>query len=360
MPEPSPVVRALFLRLRVPPGVAAQVDWVSGTLRVNRGRAEWDAFFRNPLADKDLLLTLEHEAHHVLQICALTYLYEFAVLLHAIVASVLDQHYGDLASLPDDLGEAHEAVRSRLWDLVWRDEDGLSPKDIVESVTWFAEAPPGARDSLRRYLEYLEATKPNTTYRRAFELFAARVASGDERVGDFFPVVSNLSLCCRDPRGAFRALSDAVASGRVTRQTDLGGYQDLCAEIEPGFRGFAWQYAASLPAMPFRFTFTETQRTLTRDPEREHRLLSWLINPSAHIEELFGEALNTVPTLLNPVGDREHEGFSEWFLDARGIRDFGPFRLEDRPYWLQYLAAVSRKYIEDIGPPPPGVTRIRR
>ena len=79
-----------------------------------------------------------HEMHHFLQISALSYLHRFASLLYYSIAEVVTACYNDMSALPATLRE-NQAVRDAVWDLQWREPDGVSVIDIVESLTHFVE-----------------------------------------------------------------------------------------------------------------------------------------------------------------------------------------------------------------------------
>ena len=355
-PERSPLVHALFERLRLPPAVAAQVDWGSGVLLVNRGMAQWQQFFKDPKADPPLLTTLEHEAHHIVQISTLTYLYRFAVAIHTLAASILDQHYNNLSSLPETLGDRADAVKNLVWDLNWRDSDGLSVIDIVESLTYFSQVNAVAQLSHLAYLEHVRRPRVGDKYRRGYEVFDV-YTRGVADPSPFFPIICHLSLCSWEPRTCFAGLSKALAAGRIANDISLKDLLAICQELEPKFPGFAWEIQSALPQLGIRFTFTEFQNTLTADAGMMQNLWQYLLQPHVHSMTFFGTALGMTPAILNPVSDADASDFRKWFVDMRGIRSFGRFTLDQRRFWLLYLAAVSRKYVEPIGTPPEGSIR---
>jgi hypothetical protein len=356
MPDPSPLVHELFNRLRLAPSVAAQVDWASGILRVNRGVTEWQEFFRNPQRDAALLRTLEHEAHHVVQISTLTYLYRFAISTHAAVAPLLNQYYGNLAGLPDTLGANAEPIKNLVWDLTWRDGDGLSVVDIVESLTYFSQY--GAGRHASEYLTHLQRARVDEVYERGFLVFA-KYTPNVANASAFFPIACHLSLCSWDPRASFVALAKAVADGRIGERSSLEHVLELCREADPSFPGFAWEFSRTLPPMPIRFTFAEVQTLLTQDAEAIAKLWPYFIDPGAHSLDFFALVYSQAPALLNPIADADYGDYRKWLIDMRGIRDFGAFTIEQRRMWPLFLAAVSRKYIEPIGSPPEGAVRVK-
>jgi hypothetical protein len=354
--ERSPLVHALFDRLRLPPSVAAEVDWASGVLLVNRGLAQWQQLFKDPMADPPLLTTLEHEAHHIIQISTLTYLYRFAVTIHSVVASILNEHYGNLQALPETLGPQAEVVRNLVWDLNWRDEDGLSVVDIVESLTYFNEANAVHEFSHTDYLEYLRKRQVADVYKRGYEVFD-KYTRGVTNPSPLFPVICHLSLCSWDPRKCFVGLATALAAGRISNQPALTDLLSICEQLDPTFPGLAPEFRRQLPTFGIRCTFTEVQDALTADEQTVQKLWGYFVQPHQHSTTFMLPALARTPAVLNPVGDSGAADFRKWFTDMRGIRSFGAFTMEQRPYWLLYLAAVSRKYVESVGTPPPGAVR---
>lgn len=350
----SPVIRELFRSLDLPPTAAGQLDWVTGTYRINRTVGEWQAYFANPSSDPDLTLTLVHEMHHFLQISSLSYLHRFASLLYYSIAQVVETCYNDMRALPATL-HTNDAVRDAVWDLQWREPDGVSVIDIVESLTHFVEVNTGKPVTTSAYVALLnDADDLPDEYKRAFRYLYERGGTNGATAA-LFEILCHMSLCSATPRECFAMLAGCLRSGEVNVNMTFRQMVTFCEKNDPHHWGFAWdwrqQFGADFPQHPI-FGSLETA---IRDETMSTNFMKYLLSPHQFFDPFLRLAQGP-PILFNPYPDGTAAGFNEWPLDVGlALRNATAEEKRKRGMWCLYMASASRRYLGAFGTPPTGV-----
>ena len=350
-PVPSPVVHELFSSLDLQPLVAGQLDWVAGIYRINRTVGEWQAYFANPVNDPELTLTLVHEMHHFLQISSLSYLHRFASLLYYSVAEVVRSYYDDLSALPPTL-PMNDAVRDAVWDLQWREPDGVSVLDIVESLTYFVEVNTEAPVRTSAYVAQLdEADDLPEEYKRGF-LHAFELSGRHGDLAALFEIICHLSLCSGAPRACLSMLAEGVRSGDVHANMTFDQIVTHCEQHDPDHWGFAWDWRQRLGgAVPQHPVFGSLETALDNQTMYVN-FVRYMLSPHQSFEPFLQLAL-APPILFNAYPAGAAAGFDEWPLDVGlALRDATPEQKRSEGTWCLYMASASRKYLDALGTPP--------
>ena len=350
-PSPSPVIHELFNALDLAPTVAGQLDWVAGIYRINRTVGEWQGYFENPANDPDLTVTLVHEMHHFLQISCLSYLHRFASLLYYSVADVVSHCYNDMSALPETL-HLNDAVRDAVWDLQWREDDGVSVLDIVESLTYFVEVNTEKPMRTSAYIAALDAADElPDEYKRAF-LHAYKLGGEDGATAAYFEAICHLSLCSMAPRECFSMLAEAVRSGDVNDHSTLAQMITLCEENDPHYWGFAWDWRKRVaPDFPRHPIFGSLETVISLEPLDEN-FIRYVLSPHKFFDSFLQVAM-APPILFNSYPEMNYAGFEKWPIDVGlAMRAANAEEKRKKGTWSLFMAAASRKYFDAFGTPP--------
>jgi len=354
----SPVIHELFRSLDLPPTAAGQLDWVTGIYRINRTVAEWQAYFANQGSDRDMTLTLAHEMQHFLQISSLSYLHRFASLLYYSIAEVVTACYNHMSALPATLSE-NKAVRDAVWDLQWREADGVSVIDIVESLTYFFEVNADNPVTTSAYVALLnDADDLPDEYKRAFRYLYER-GGRNGATAALFEILCHMSLCSATPRECFAMLAARLRSGDVNVNMTFGEIVAFCEKNDPHHWGFAWDWRQRLGAAFPQHPVFGSLETAIRDETMSNNFIKYLLSPHQFFDPFLQLALGP-PILFNPSSDWTAAGFNEWPLDVGlALRNATAEEKRKRGMWYLYMAAASRKYLGAFGTPPATVRLIR-
>jgi len=347
---PSPVIHELFSSLDLSPTVAGQLDWVAGTYRINRTVGEWTGYFANPANDLDLTVTLTHEMHHFVQVSSLSYLHRFATLLYYSVAKVVKECYNDMSMLPATLDM--DTARDAVWDLQWREADGVSVLDIIESLTYFVEVNTATPRRTSEYAaELIEAEELPDEYKRAF-LHAFELSGKHGDTAAIFETICHLSLCSARPRECFSMLATSIRTGEVNAEMALSDLFAFCEQNDPHHWGLAWDWRQRLgPDFPRHPVFGSLE-TAIQDEDMYLNFLRYLVSPHKFFDPFLQLALGP-PILFNAYPTATDPGYDEWPLDV-GLALRGASAEEKRKHamWVLYMASASRKYLGAFGTPP--------
>lgn len=347
----SPVIRELFRSLDLPPTAAGQLDWVTGTYRINRTVSEWRAYFANTDQDPDLTMTLVHEFHHFLQISAFSYLHRFASLLYYSIAAVVKACYNDMSTLPATLGD-DKAVRDAVWDLQWREPDDVSIIDIVESLTHFVEMNTDKPIRTSAYVQLLkDADDLPDEYKRGF-LYLYERGGKDGATAALFEVLCHMSLCSARPRECFAMLAASLSSGEVNGNMTFDQILALCQNKDSHHWGFAWDWRQRVgPTLPQHPIYGSLESAI-RDEDMSQDFIKYVLSPH-QFGAPFMRLAQAPPILFNPYPDGTAAGFNEWPADVGlALRKATVEEKRKRVLWFLYMAAASRKYLGTFGTPP--------
>jgi hypothetical protein len=347
----SPIIRELFSSLDLPPTAAGQLDWVTGTYRINLTVGEWEAYFANPANDPEMTVTLVHEMHHFLQISSLSYLHRFASLLYYSIAEAVKDCYNDMSALPATL-DANDAVRDAVWDLQWREPDGVSVLDIIESLTYFIEINTEKPIATSAYVALLnDADDLPDEYTRAFRnLYELSARNGDTAA--LFEILCHMSLCSATPRECFAMLGERVRSGEVNVNMTFDQMVTFCEKNDPHHWGFAWDWRQQLGADFPQHPIFGSLETAIREETLWQNFIKYLLSPHQFLDPFLRLAQGP-PILFNPYPDGTAPGFNEWPLDVGlALRNATAEEKRKRGMWFLYMASASRKYLGAFGTPP--------
>lgn len=347
----SPVIRELFRSLDLPPTAAGQLDWVTGTYRINRTVGEWRAYMANPTKDRDLTLTLMHEMHHFLQISALSYLHRFASLLYYSIAEVVTACYNDMSALPAALRE-NQAVRDAVWDLQWREPDGVSVIDIVESLTHFVEVNSNKPVATSAYVALLnDAEDLPDEYKRGF-LYLYERGGRHGATAALFEILCHMALCSARPRECFDMLAAHLRSGEVNVNMTFDQVLAICENKDAHHWGFAWDWRERLGAAVPRHPIFGSLETAIQDATVSQTFVKYLLSPHQFFDP-FMLLAQAPPILFNPYPHGTVAGFNEWPVNVGlGLLKATAEEQRKRVTWVLYMAAASRKYLGAFGTPP--------
>jgi hypothetical protein len=353
----SPIIRELFRSLDLPPTAAGQLDWVTGTYRINRTVGEWRAYFANPANDLDLTLTLVHEMHHFLQISALSYLHRFASLLYYSIAEVVTACYNDMSDLPATL-KANQAVRDAVWDLQWRGPDGVSVIDIVESLTHFIEVNSDKPVTTSAYVALLnDAEDLPDEYKRGF-LYLYERGGRNGATAALFEILCHMSLCSAHPRECFAMLAAHLRSGEVNVNMTFDQVLAFCENKDAHHWGFAWDWRQRVGATFPQHPIFGSLESAIRDATMSKNFVKYLLSPHQFFDPFLPLA-QAPPILFNPYPDGTAAGFNEWPVDVGlALRKATAEEKRKRVTWFLYMASASRKYLGAFGTPPSTVRPI--
>lgn len=354
---PSPVIHRLFESLELPATVAGQLDWVAGMYRINRTIGEWEAYFEDPAADLDLSITLTHEMHHFMQVSSLSYMHRFALLLYWAVAAEVQTCYNDLSKLPATLKDQHNIVRDTVWDLNWREPEGISVMDIIESLTYFVEVNTARpRRTTAFAAELTAAIELPDEYKRAY-LHAFELSEGNGNMAAIFELMCHLSLCSGKPRECFSMLARSLATGDVVVDDTMsvGDVIAFCRANDPDHWGFAWewkeQFDSGVPSHPV----FSTLEPAIQDADMYLNFLKYIASPHKFFEPFTKLALEP-PILFNGHPTATFPGFGEWPMEVgRAMHGASTEKKRKHGLWVLYVASASRKYLNVIGVPPSNV-----
>ncbi|MET7735723.1 hypothetical protein ABZT02_30790 [Streptomyces sp. NPDC005402] len=192
----------------------ADFDPVSGVLRVNAYRDEWNACMAVPAGqwshDQRMLMEgVTHEAVHFFQTATTGFMYNLALEGKALVTEYIERTQNS-ASIYDPKMQAAiaPAVRDLFRSL---DEPGsldITVRDIVESQAFLVQKRSHRPEmGPKEYRALLEASCPGEEYRRAFDMTADVI--GDDAFS-LFSLAAWASLCFSSPTDQFVELLDVI------------------------------------------------------------------------------------------------------------------------------------------------------
>jgi len=353
MAKPAKHIHDLLDALELPPGTAAQLDWVTGSMRINKTVAQWRHFHHNKASDIELIVTLNHEIHHFVQLSMFSYLFRFVQLTNAIIAGLVDTHYNDLSKLPDALGANERLFRDSVWDLTWRDDGRLSVVDIVESLTYFVQ-----QNSLKswpeeEYRQHLADVVVPDVYKLGYTRFVGRAGSANYKL---FPITCGLSLCSMDPRACFDEMTGAIGEGKINYRSTMPDMVAYCRSVDPGFVGFSWEWQKTLgeAANMLHPVYGPLLRILEGD---QVSATKYLFSPATELDDRYFQLALAGGTILNPTADTTAAGFREWQVETAHWGNLSAEAKRKRGLKLLYMTGAARKYIGAIGQPPAGVVK---
>jgi hypothetical protein len=360
-PPRHPAVHELNRSLILGPSDLGEADWTTGIVRANASLERWRAWFKDPTADRELFLTLYHEAQHVLQIASCTKLYKTALLLYGLVLNVHEK-FPDAADYPDKLegnfdSELLGMVRTAIWDLNWRGDWDLSLLEIVEGVTHLTERRLIGNYDTVSYLDYIPNAFVGPTYTIAFERFF-KLTGHNERAIIYFTPACHYALCSETPQQSLFAIGEAVRTGRLGAEAGPPQIRAICQQEDPGFRGWSWEWVGA--SKELAHPMYQRVLALMHGHSKPGGLFDRYIIRPDKVDDFFLSALGQ-PTILNPKGDTLAPGYSEWTILVshwEGTPDEKAKAREVRR--ITKLATIARKYVAEFGNPPPNVKRVLR
>jgi hypothetical protein len=296
--------------------------------------------------------------HHFLQISALSYLHRFASLLYYSIAKVVTACYNDMSDLPETL-EANDAVRDAVWDLQYRESDGVSVIDIVESLTHFIEVNSDKPVRTSAYVELLQHDEDDLPeeYKRGF-LYLYEHGGRNGATAAFFEILCHMSLCSACPRECFAMLAAHLRSGEVNETMTFDTMLAFCESKDPHHWGFAWDWRQRVgAAFPRHLIFGSLEGAIG-DETMSKNFVKYLLSPHQFFDPFLPLA-QAPPILFNPYPDGTTAGFNEWPADVGlALRKATAEEKRKRLTWFLYMAAASRKYLGSFGIPPATVRPI--
>lgn len=300
----------LWKELLLPRGTLGYLDWVSGIVRLNMSRADYDFFLQGTLPvrrRRTLLSTIHHEALHVLQIVFSGFLYGFVTNARGFVSATLAERRGfaferaESTSSPDRTTWVCEnGLRKMLAKLDEIGEHKLSIRAIVESLTLLTETREQQPSwTHRNYIRYLGKEAPGTEYRSAFEFVTSKLG---ESAFEWFPTLAHMALCSHEPVAVLASLCDEARRLDVHRLPQ----PDWAAEVERGERlletamyhprwlGRAIDVVSHMPQHPVYTPLAEQSRSLWDNGD----MANFMAAP--HLATANILSLGVVPILLNP------------------------------------------------------------
>ena len=206
-------------------GRKALFDLIGGFIHLSWSSSQFDELARAS-ADSltfdqlQMLEALIHERLHFVQTCTFGFMYTLAIDLFSAAVGLLSPTTNRTLQQPEQLpAEARkqlQAVHERLASI---SDDGLTPLDIIESVTHYHQISIRYGLTAERYMqEYdssdrdpfqaiLDSVQAPHEYRSAYDA-AVRYCGPDAFF--VFPRAAGLSLCTRRPERVFRSICEQV------------------------------------------------------------------------------------------------------------------------------------------------------
>lgn len=289
-----------FVSSLLRPDGLAYLDWISGLVRIDCRRDEWERLRsqllartttqRDTLTEREVLLleTFTHEVTHYFQLCTTGYLYRLARDLLAVLYEVLPHDVDIIGHIPESevarAAERLSAIKSER--LSSSGPEGLDVVSIVESSAYMTQKLYHYPGLTREKYEDTLAGQP-TIYSKGYEI--ARGYLGDETLGTY-PVLASLALWTQSPGSSLIFLCETLAAlaPKARGELQFGHLLDWLIE-RPGFIGPPWpRVGANFPEYEL-----SVRRLLDNHVERENYMRRPFLDE--HVRFLLEE---TMPLVL--------------------------------------------------------------
>lgn len=229
----------------------AYLDWVTGVVRIDSSREEWECVRRqlnsrdhvsaHELTPKEVLLleTVTHEVTHFFQVCTTGYLYRVAQELYAVLVDALPTDIKSIDELPASVIE-HAAGRLtaiKEEQLCAPGPRGLDVVSIVESAAFMIQKLHHYPALTPQEYQWTLAGQPSV-YSAAYNV--AREYLGEQALGTY-PVLASLSLWTEHPAESLVGLCEGLAahSAESRKEIQFGHLVDALCRVG-GFIGPPW------------------------------------------------------------------------------------------------------------------------
>ena len=220
--------------INLDPRVFAATDWTTGLIRVNCTIEKYQEVIGDAEKWKDLLRCLVHEVFHVLQICALPYLYLVSTDLCVSLWNE-DLHINDTLISEETLGSARISEKTRgiiahLHERKLVGQFSLSIADIYEGAAYLADSLAVAQLTPAQYEARMRRLQGGASYySNAFSLLSAAI--GPESALALFPSISVAALSTLSPIETFSWYVEN--SKLLPRNVDVDECPPLIARMLP-------------------------------------------------------------------------------------------------------------------------------
>ena len=344
----------LYDSLVLPLGTYGHLDWVTGLILINSKRSEAQRLFRTGDGPEQLLLALDHETYHGLQVATLGYLYKMIIFLRIAVNETVRGAKTSGRASYDRIFEIIEkgfdfgwynVVRNAIGDLQRKPNDGVSSLEIVEAVTYCSQYGDMIKWKSSAYEEFLRDEDAGPEYTRAYEWFKDRVSIGlYHEPLQAFPISAHLALCSSSPPECLAILADAFRERSLSMKTPLSEIIKFCRNCDPNYLGFSWEVMDMLgQPLPKHPVFGKIREIFYSEAGNE-RLFKYLYKPSTiDLRTRIERVARYV--LLKPGLDRVDENFRRW-----SVMTFGGIDHDEVPAMI-LQCAVGRALIGTVSIP---------
>ena len=205
----------------------ALFDLIGGFIHLSWSSSQLDEFARaNPdslTSDQlEMLEALIHERLHFVQTCTFGFMYTLAIDMFSAGVGLLSPSTNRTFQQPEQLrAEARKQLQAVQERLSGMSDDGLTPLDIIESVTHYHQISIRYGLTSERYMQQLDiserdpfqtildAVQAPHEYRAAYD---AAVQYCGANAFFVFPRAAALSLCTRRPERTFRSTCEQLCA----------------------------------------------------------------------------------------------------------------------------------------------------